>query len=75
MTPKPAPAPATVMSGQPPLTIESDPLSEFQAGYNMARRMYGDSYADYLIRHDQELITKDRTVRPWPLSLQGNDGD
>ena len=58
-----------------PLSTESDPLGEFQAGYDTARRNHGDSYADYLIRHDQELIAKGRAIRPWPLSLQGNDGD
>jgi hypothetical protein len=57
------------------LTTESDPLGEFQAGYDTARQCYGDRYADYLIQHDQELIAKRRTLRPWPLSLQGNDGD
>jgi hypothetical protein len=57
------------------LTAESDPLGEFQAGYDTARRCYGDSYADYLIKHDGELIAKGRVIRPWPLSLQGNDGD
>jgi len=52
-----------------------DPDGWLQAGYDTARRNHGDSYADYLIRHDQELRDKGRTIRPWPLSLQGNDGD
>lgn len=48
---------------------------DLQAGYDSARRSYGDRYADYLIRHDQELIAKGRPVTAWPASLQGNDGD
>jgi hypothetical protein len=48
---------------------------ELQAGYDAARRTHGDRYADYLIKHDQELRDKGHAPRPWPLSLQGNDGD
>jgi hypothetical protein len=48
---------------------------ELQIGYDKARAMYGDSYADYLIRHDNELRAAGRPPTPWPLSLQGNDGD
>lgn len=46
------------------------------AGYAKARATYGDAYADYLIRHDDELRAKGyRSLRVWPDSLQGNDGD
>ena len=58
----------SVMSGD-------DQAARLQAGYDAARRSYGDSYADYLISHDQELRAKGRIPRPWPISLQGNDGD
>ena len=49
--------------------------TQLEAGYTAARKAYGDSYADYLIRHDQELLAKGRGVVQWPASLQGNDGD
>lgn len=50
-------------------------FGRLQAGYDAARQTHGDRYADYLITHDRELISKRRDPRPWPLSLQGNDGD
>ena len=48
---------------------------DLQAGYDSARKSYGDSYADYLIKHDQELRAKGWPLTAWPRSLQGNDGD
>lgn len=50
-------------------------MSELIDGYALARKMYGDSYADYLIEHDAELLAKGRELKPWPLCLQGNDGE
>ena len=48
---------------------------EIEAGYQMAREMYGDDYANYLIEHDTELAARGYALTPWPLSLNGNDGD
>lgn len=48
---------------------------EILEGYDIARDMYGDGYADYLAEHDSELLAKGRTIRPWPASLADNDGD
>lgn len=57
-------------------TAAIDPArQQYQNGYDSARQMYGDSYADYLIKHDRELTSKGRALTPWPRSLQGNDGD
>ena len=49
--------------------------TEIQAGYEKARSLYGDSYADYLIETDAEHAAKGIDIVPWPLSLQGNDGE
>lgn len=46
-----------------------------EEGYAKARETYGGRYADYLVKHDEELVAKGRQPKPWPLSLQGNDGD
>lgn len=48
--------------------------SELEAGYAMARKAYGDSYADYLVSHDSELRAKDYDPKPWPSCLEGNEG-
>jgi hypothetical protein len=43
-------------------------------GYQAAERSYGAQYADYLREHDAEIADKGFELKPWPLSLQGNDG-
>lgn len=55
--------------------IEPGLTAKLQAGYDAARRIYDDSYARYLAEHDRELAAKGYAPRPWPLCLQGNDGD
>lgn len=54
---------------------------DLQRGYDKAREFSnrlgydGDSYADYLTKHDAELAAKGHSPVSWPLCLKGNDGD
>lgn len=54
---------------------------EMREGYRVAREMYGDDYAAYLIAADEEHwkyaldCGLEFEPTPWPLSLIGNDGD
>jgi len=44
-------------------------------GYAKAEALYGAEYATYLREHDAELAAKGYKPTPWPLSLQGNEGE
>ncbi len=48
---------------------------EIESGYAMAAQMYGEDYANYLRANDAEHASKGLDIVPFPLSLQGNDGD